>query len=112
MIKILEDINTLKETVESTKVDEDVVKDWLGITLAGLDDNIVFDDIDYTDPNYITVKYYYTDHNDSMYLGEWNIDYNEMINMSDVDRVKILDNISAEVEASASGIVDYMNSDD
>lgn len=112
MIKILEDINALKETVESTKVNEQILNDWLGITLAGLDDNIVFDDIDYTDPNYITVKYYYKDGNDSMYLGEWNIDYNEMINMSDVDRVKILDNISAEVEASASDIVDYMNSDD
>ena len=41
-----------------------------------------------------------------IYLGQWDINYEDMINMSEKERINLLDNISAEVEASASDI-DY-----
>lgn len=113
MIRIIESIDndienkmTLELKENDSKVDIDLINDWFSTTLAGLDDNIVFDDINYDDLNYVTANYYYSDNDDNIYLGEWDINYNDMINMSDVDRVKILDNISAEIEASASGIID------
>lgn len=113
MIRIIESIDndienkmTLELKENDSKVDVDLINDWFSTTLAGLDDNIVFDDINYDDLNNVTANYYYSNNDDNIYLGEWNINYNDMINMSDVDRVKILDNISAEVEASASGIID------
>ncbi len=120
MIRVIETIDndienkmTLVLKENDSKVDVDLINDWFSTTLAGLDDNIVFDDINYDDLDNVTASYYYTDdNNDSIYLGEWDINYNDMINTSNVDRVKILDNISAEVEASASGIIDYMNLDD
>nr|DAW34188.1 MAG TPA: hypothetical protein [Caudoviricetes sp.] len=114
MIRIIESIDndienkmTLELKENDSKVDVDLINDWFSTTLAGLDDNIIFDDINYDDLNNVTANYYYySDNDDNIYLGEWDINYNDMINMSDVDRVKILDNISAEVEASASGIID------
>lgn len=119
MIRIIESIDndienkmTLELKENDSKVDIDLINDWFSTTLAGLDDNIVFDDINYDDLNNVTTNYYYSDNDDNIYLGEWDINYNDMINMSDVDRVKILDNISAEVEASASGIIDDINLDD
>lgn len=119
MIRVIETIDNdienkmkleLKEN--DSKVDVNLIIDWFSTTLAGLDDNIAVDDINYDDLNSVTANYYYYVDGDSIYLGEWDINYNDMINMSDVDRVKILDDISAEVEASASGIIDYMNLDD
>ena len=99
MIRIIESISSnqnkmklkLKEN-NSIEVDENLIDDWLNITLAGLDDNIIYDNVDLSTPSMITFEYYY------------NIE--DMINMSEKERINLLDNISAEVEASASDI-DY-----
>ena len=92
MIRIIESIDndienkmTLELKENDSKVDIDLINDWFSTTLAGLDDNIVFDDINYDDLNNVTANYYYSDNDDNIYLGEWDINYNDMINMSDVD---------------------------
>lgn len=113
MIRILESLDDIEHKVncelkeEVNIVDETIVDDWLNITLAGLDDRIVYKDVDTSTPDMITVDYYFLDDEDEIYLGQWDINYEEMINLSEVDKVKILDNISAEVEASASEYEDF-----
>ena len=114
MIRIIESISNdqnkmklkLKEN-NSIEIDENLIDDWLNITLAGLDDNIIYDNVDLSTPSMITFEYYYNigDMN-PIYLGQWDINYEDMINMSEKERINLLDNISAEVEASASDI-DY-----
>lgn len=112
MIRIIESISSnqnkmklkLKEN-DSIEVDENLIDDWLNITLAGLDDNIIYDNVDLSTPSMITFEYYYNigDMN-PIYLGQWDINYEDMINMSEKERINLLDNISAEVEAAVSGM--------
>lgn len=100
MIRVIETLDNNKESIDN------IIEEWLNTTLAGLDDNITYDNVDTTDPTYITFSYYYETDNDKIYLGEWDINYEDMINISDNEVINILNNISAEVDAVASTVID------
>lgn len=97
MIKLIGLNENLKNVNESNKLNdiEEKIDNAIGIILAGLDDSITgeYDPID-EDDNTITLRFY--SNND--YLGLWEID------IDDIDNINLLDSISAEVDASYSGL--------
>ena len=110
MIRIVEEIENdkelkLKDDVNSSQLDNQI-NDYLGITLAGLNDNIYFTSIDTSDYPYITFEYYVNDKGEDIYLGSWDFNIDDLNNMSDNERINYLDNISAEVMASASNFIE------
>lgn len=126
MIRVLEDINNkqfnieLKEHNNDTKLHNDrsmetEVDDCLGITLAGLNDDIYFTNVDSSEYPFVTAEYYVKDQNndtyDDIYLGTWDFDFDKIKAMSKIDKIKYLDNISSEVDAAASDYVSEFEND-
>lgn len=125
MIRVLEDINNKPFNIELKENDdknlytdksmETEVNDCLGITLAGLNDNIYFNNVDMSEYPYVTVEYYVKDQDDDtyddIYLGTWDFDFDEINAMSEIDKVKYLDNISSEVDAAASDYISESEND-
>lgn len=125
MIRVLEDINNKHFNIELKENDdkklytdksmETEVDNYLGITLAGLNDDIYFTNVDLSEYPFVTAEYYVKDQDDNtyddIYLGTWDFDFDEINAMSETDKVKYLDNISSEVDAAASDYISESEND-
>lgn len=125
MIRVLEDINDKHFNIELKESDdkklytdksmETEVDNCLGITLAGLNDDIYFTNVDSSEYPFVTAEYYVKDQDDDtyddIYLGTWDFDFDEINAMSETDKVKYLDNISSEVDAAASDYISESEND-
>lgn len=125
MIRVLEDINDKHFNIELKESDdkklytdksmETEVDNCLGVTLAGLNDDIYFTNVDSSEYPFVTAEYYVKDQDDDpyddIYLGTWDFDFDEINAMSEIDKVKYLDNISSEVDAAASDYISESEND-
>lgn len=125
MIRVLEDINNKHFNIELKESDdkklytdksmETEIDNCLGITLAGLNDDIYFTNVDSSEYPFVTAEYYVKDQDDDtyddIYLGTWDFDFDEINAMSETDKVKYLDNISSEVDAAASDYISESEND-
>lgn len=125
MIRVLEDINNKHFNIELKENDdkklytdksmETEVDNYLGITLAGLNDDIYFTNVDLSEYPFVIAEYYVKDQDDNtyddIYLGTWDFDFDEINAMSETDKVKYLDNISSEVDAAASDYISESEND-